>query len=192
TIELPVADLRVNAADERTLREALRTTLEHGKGVAHVIAPLDGLMEGKARAAVTVFSTRRACPSCGRSFPELDPRLFSYNSRHGWCPGCYGTGLKLDEVGWDEDRARNGTEDNVLDSWIEWLEVDEPCPQCEGKRLNPEALAVEWRGKSIADYAKMPVAQLRDMVSHVRLAGRELENARGLMDELPTRPGLPA
>jgi excinuclease ABC subunit A len=39
------------------------------------------------------FSTRRACPSCGRSFAEPDPRLFSYNSKHGWCaaataPGC--------------------------------------------------------------------------------------------------------
>ena len=33
----------------------------------------------------TVFSVKRACPSCGTSFPELDPRLFSYNSRHGWC-----------------------------------------------------------------------------------------------------------
>ena len=33
-----------------------------------------------------LFSIRRACPGCGRSFPELDPRLFSFNSRHGWCP----------------------------------------------------------------------------------------------------------
>ena len=43
-------------------------------------------------ASVRVFSTRRACPSCGRSFAELDPRLFSYNSKHGWCESCFGTG----------------------------------------------------------------------------------------------------
>jgi excinuclease ABC subunit A len=190
SIELPVADFRVSAADEKTLREALRTALEHGKGVAHVIAPLDGLMEGRARTAETVFSTRRACPSCGRSFPELDPRLFSYNSKHGWCPGCYGTGLKLDEVGWDDERARNGTEDNVLDSWIEWLEVDEACPQCDGKRLNPEALAVEWRGHSIADYGMLPVAKLRELVSAAKLQGRELEIARDLMAELASRLGF--
>ncbi|HWA12539.1 MAG TPA: excinuclease ABC subunit UvrA [Burkholderiales bacterium] len=190
SIELPVADLRVSAADEKTLREALHAALEHGKGVAHVIAPLDGLMEGRARPAETVFSTRRACPSCGRSFPELDPRLFSYNSKHGWCPGCYGTGLKLDEVGWDEERARNGTEDNVLDSWIEWLEVDEACPQCDGRRLNPEALAVEWRGQSIADYGMLPVAKLRDLVSAAKLQGRELEIARDLMAELGSRLGF--
>ena len=41
------------------------------------------------------FSIRRACPSCSRSFAELDPRLFSYNSRHGWCGSCFGTGEKL-------------------------------------------------------------------------------------------------
>ncbi|MFX8813093.1 hypothetical protein ABTM61_19395, partial [Acinetobacter baumannii] len=44
---------------------------------------------------VKVFSTERACPSCGTSYPELDPRLFSYNSKHGWCPDCVGTGLAL-------------------------------------------------------------------------------------------------
>jgi excinuclease ABC subunit A len=42
-----------------------------------------------------VFSTKRACPVCATSYPELDPRIFSYNSKHGWCPDCVGTGLKL-------------------------------------------------------------------------------------------------
>ena len=97
-----------------------------------------------------MFSTKRACRSCGRSFPELDPRLFSYNSKHGWCAACYGTGLQIDEVEWDDERARTGAEDNVLDSWIEWLELDEACPECEGKRLNPEALRCAGASKNIA------------------------------------------
>ena len=42
---------------------------------------------------VEVFSTRRACPVCSTSYAELDPRLFSYNSKHGWCPDCVGTGV---------------------------------------------------------------------------------------------------
>jgi excinuclease ABC subunit A len=189
TIELPVADFRVSAADEATLREALRRTLEHGKGVAHVLAPLDRLMQGAAPAP-TVFSTKRACPSCGRSFPELDPRLFSYNSKHGWCPGCYGTGLKLAEVGWDEERSRTGAEDHVLDSWIEWLEVDEPCPQCEGRRLNREALAVLWRERSIADYGLQPVAELARLFAALRLEGREQEIARDVVAELRSRLGF--
>jgi excinuclease ABC subunit A len=190
SIELPVADLRVTAADEKTLRDGLRLALEHGKGVAHVIAPLDGLMAGKGKVTETVFSTKRACPSCARSFPELDPRLFSYNSKHGWCAACYGTGLQIDEVGWDEERSRTGTEDNVLDSWIEWLQVDEPCPDCEGKRLNREALAVLWRGRSIADYGMLPVAQLGELVGALKLEGRELEIARDLLAELKSRMGF--
>jgi excinuclease ABC subunit A len=190
TIELPVADLRVSASDEKSLRDGLKLALEHGKGVAHVIAPLDGLMDGKGSITETVFSTKRACPSCARSFPELDPRLFSYNSKHGWCAACYGTGLKIDEVGWDEERSRTGTEDNVLDSWIDWLEVDEPCPECAGKRLNPEALAVSWRDRSIADYGMLPIAKLAALVSTLELEGRELEIARDLVAELKSRLGF--
>jgi excinuclease ABC subunit A len=189
-IELPVADLYVRAADEKTLREGLNLALDHGKGVVHVISPLDGLMKGKGSVTETVFSTKRACPSCARSFPELDPRLFSYNSKHGWCASCYGTGLQIDEVGWDEERSRTGTEDIVLVSWIEWLQVNEVCPACEGKRLNPEALAVSWRDRSIADYGMLPVARLAELVSTLKLEGRELEIARDLVAELKSRLGF--
>ncbi|MGS0758865.1 hypothetical protein ACVBEH_31400, partial [Roseateles sp. GG27B] len=76
--------------------------LELGKGVLHLLAPLDGLhsalAEGRSTVglgAVKVFSTKRACPTCGVSYAELDPRMFSYNSKHGWCTTCVGTGLAL-------------------------------------------------------------------------------------------------
>ena len=76
--------------------------LEAGKGVMHLLHPLDGLAAAMdagqstvGLGAVKVFSTKRACPVCGTSYPELDPRLFSYNSKHGWCTSCVGTGLKL-------------------------------------------------------------------------------------------------
>ena len=96
------------------------------------------LVQGAAPRVREACSRRkRACPSCGASFPELDPRLFSFNSKHGWCPACYGTGLKLAGIDWDDERAKTGTEDHVLDSWLEWLEVDETCPACAGRRLNP-------------------------------------------------------
>ncbi|TMH48792.1 MAG: excinuclease ABC subunit A, partial [Betaproteobacteria bacterium] len=103
TLELPVADLRIGADNEAEIRQSLARALEFGKGVVHVIAGLDRLAEAAANSRSarvemnlpqSVFSTKRACPSCGRSFAELDPRLFSFNSKHGWCPECYGTGLK--------------------------------------------------------------------------------------------------
>src|SRR5438093_780351 len=172
TIELPVLTLKMDAKAEPAMRNALRTALEMGKGVVHVL-----------EREVQVFSTKRACRSCGRSFPELDPRLFSYNSKHGWCASCYGTGLAINDVEWDDERAKTGAEDNVLDSWIEWLEIDETCPACEGRRLNREALAVLWRGKNIADYGREPVSRLQEFFAGIELAGREREIARDLVAE---------
>ena len=69
----------------------------------HLLAPLDdlhGALNGgkngtKHVGEIRVFSTKRACPVCGTSYPELDPRMFSYNSKHGWCNTCVGTGLTL-------------------------------------------------------------------------------------------------
>ncbi|MFY9317838.1 MAG: excinuclease ABC subunit UvrA [Burkholderiales bacterium] len=176
SIELPVAVLKVLPSNEMLLRRELSKALELGKGQIQVLAK-------KAQS----FSTKRACPSCGRGFAELDPRLFSYNSRHGWCPACVGTGLELKDVGWDTERSRTGTEDHVLDSWIEWLEVDQPCPECHGERLNPEALAVRWKGKSIADYGALPIETLSAAVSQMLLKGREAEIARDLVAELHSR-----
>ncbi|HUQ25968.1 MAG TPA: excinuclease ABC subunit A, partial [Burkholderiales bacterium] len=179
TIELPVATVAVNAKAEAELRKALAAALDIGKGVLHVL--------GKK---LDVFSTKRACRSCGRSFPELDPRLFSYNSKHGWCAACYGTGLRIDEVEWDDERSKTGTEDNVLDSWIEWLEIDEACLECEGRRLNREALAVSWRGKNIADYGHQPISHLEKLFGDIDLQGREKEIARDLVAELRSRLGF--
>ncbi|HYX66223.1 MAG TPA: excinuclease ABC subunit UvrA, partial [Burkholderiales bacterium] len=179
TIELPVASLSVTPKAEAELRKALSAALELGKGVVHVLAD-----------AIEVFSTKRACRSCGRSFAELDPRLFSYNSKHGWCAACYGTGLAIDEVQWDEERAKTGAEDNVLDSWIDWLEIEEACPECEGRRLNREALAVTWRGRSIADYGLQPISQLQQLFAQIDLRGREREIARDLVAELRARLGF--
>jgi excinuclease ABC subunit A len=192
TIELPVADLLVAADREQELREALARALEHGKGVVHVLDGLDRL-EAAARAAKAarvelalpqaIFSTKRACPSCSRSFPELDPRLFSFNSKHGWCPACYGTGLKL--AGFDEEQ----TGEEIW--WNEWWEDEtQACPACDGKRLNPIALNVRYRGRSIADLTAQPVAGVAKVFRELALDGREAEIARDIVAELSSRLGF--
>ncbi|HCN71617.1 MAG TPA: excinuclease ABC subunit A, partial [Pusillimonas sp.] len=93
TIELPVADLIVDPNEELALRQAIRQALEHGHGTLTVLAPLTQA-SGPIEARRTLdslghghpqhFSVKRACPCCGTSFPEPDPRMFSYNSKHGW------------------------------------------------------------------------------------------------------------
>jgi excinuclease ABC subunit A len=174
-IELPVGTLTVSPATERELREILDGALEHGQGVVHVHenAPLKG-------AAPAVFSTKRACPRCGTGFPELDPRLFSFNSRHGWCASCFGTGLALPEF----DAEQTGEE-------AQWREsrdgVPTPCPECAGERLNPVARNVLFRDRSIAALTDMPVAEFADTLHKLKLLGRELEIARDLFAELKAR-----
>ncbi len=194
TIELPVADLRVKPDNEAALRAGLAAALEYGKGVVHVLGGLDTLAEAMAkknprliRFSETVYSVKRACPCCNKSFPELDPRLFSYNSKHGWCPTCFGTGLSLEKVDWDEEREKTGTEEHVLDSWLNWLEVDEPCPDCHGKRLNPTALAVQYRKRSIAELAALPVVKLAKEFTDVSFSGREAAIARDIVAEIRSR-----
>ncbi|MEX0957674.1 MAG: excinuclease ABC subunit UvrA [Burkholderiales bacterium] len=182
SIELPVADLKVDPAGEKALRTALRQTLEYGKGVAQVIAPLDGLMQGGAMTQ-TAFSTKRACPSCGTSFAELDPRLFSFNSRHGWCGACYGTGVKLQ--GFDEEQSGEEI------WWNAWWEGEvEACDSCHGKRLNPTALAVRFRDQSISDLTQLPISALLQFFGRVLFEGREQEIARDLLAEIRSRLGF--
>jgi excinuclease ABC subunit A len=187
TIELPVADTHAVPGNEAALRAGLERALGFGKGVVHVLAPLEALeraMEKRDPALAvmteTVFSVKRACPSCGASFPELDPRLFSYNSRHGWCPACYGTGLSL--RGFDEQQ----TGEEIW--WNEWYEGEATaCGACAGRRLNPTALAVRFRDRSIADLSRLSVADIETFLSNLRLEGREMEIARDMVAELKSR-----
>ncbi len=106
SIELPVASVHGHAADdEATLRQHLAQALELGKGVVQVLhahrrrwpTAMGAGGDGAGMGSVQVFSTQRACPVCATSYAELDPRLFSYNSKHGWCPDCVGTGVQLNK-----------------------------------------------------------------------------------------------
>jgi excinuclease ABC subunit A len=187
TIELPVADVRAAPDNEERLREALNRALDYGKGVVQVLAPLEALERAMrkrdpalARMTETVFSVKRACPSCGTSFPELDPRLFSYNSRHGWCKSCYGTGLKL--AGFDHEQSGEEI------GWNDWYEGEPvPCEACSGNRLNPTALAVRFRDHSIADLSRLSVSATERFLGDLRLAGREAEIARDIVAEMKSR-----
>ena len=170
---------RLDRFKEHNIELPVRTVAEglaYGKGRILVI-------EGRARppgAPTTLYSTRRACPCCARSFPELDPRLFSYNSKHGWCPSCYGTGLQL--FGFTEEQ----TGEEI--GWNDWFAGQErACPACDGKRLRPEALAVRFQGRNIAEFAALTVTQAAALFGKMKLRGREAEIARDVVLELQTR-----
>ncbi|MGH8189196.1 MAG: excinuclease ABC subunit UvrA, partial [Steroidobacteraceae bacterium] len=169
TIELPIATLDVSARSERELRAALTSALDYGKGVAHIAAA----------SGVAIFSTRRACPSCARSFAELDPRLFSFNSKHGWCEECFGTGLQL--YGFDAEQSGEEA------WWSEAVAAAQVCSECEGQRLNEIARNVRFRKQSIGALTARSVSSMRKLMASLQLQGRELEIARDVMAEINSR-----
>ncbi|MGH8289981.1 MAG: excinuclease ABC subunit UvrA [Steroidobacteraceae bacterium] len=173
TIELPVAEIEVGAKTDTALHQALGRALDFGKGLVHVL--------GRNRDRPAVFSTKRACPSCGRSFAELDPRLFSYNSKHGWCESCAGTGLEMPAVEEEATAVMKAQEEGWDD------EATQICGSCGGRRLNPIALNVRFRGRSIAELAAHSVAQAAEFFRRLKLNPREQQIARDLLAEIRAR-----
>ena len=205
TLELPVADMVITPDNEAELRAALSKALEAGKGVMHLLHPLDGLaaaMESGqstvAIGALKVFSTKRACPTCGTSYPELDPRMFSYNSKHGWCSTCVGTGLALtreqrkayDDSKRDDDPKGREQSFPAEEAEVEGI-VDAPCPECQGTRLNPASRQVSFDGRAISEVAQLSVGQARNWVGGLTRAGhlsaRETGIGRDVISEIAGR-----
>ncbi|MEJ2688457.1 MAG: excinuclease ABC subunit UvrA [Deltaproteobacteria bacterium] len=179
-IELPLGRITGNPAREEELRSLLLEALSFGKGtVLAAVSPTRGKRGGSG--IEQLFSTARACPRCQKSFAEPDPRLFSFNSKHGWCPRCFGTGLEL--RGFDEQQSGEEI------WWNEWWEGEEtPCPECRGLRLRPEALAVRLPdGRSIADCTALSVAGAEKHFSRLTWQGRNAAIARDLTRELTAR-----
>ncbi len=148
-----------DAARER-LSEALELALKEADGLVK-IAHADGTTE--------TLSSRFICPDDGASFPEVEPRLFSFNSPYGACPACNGLGTKT-------------------------LFSDEPCPVCEGKRLRPEALRVylksekeEGLGKNIVDVASLSIADAKAFIDSLELSDMKLEIAFPILREIESR-----
>ncbi len=173
-IDLVIARPVVSGANRR-LTQLVEQALEFGNGTLLVAA---------LRRKDVIFSTRRACPKCSRSFEELDPRLFSFNSRHGWCPTCCGFGRMWEgpqRPDSDMDGEGRGAEAPPT------FENEEPCPTCNGARLNPVARAVRLRGNDIACLTAMPASEFHRYLDGFRLGGRVREIARDIIAEMRSR-----
>lgn len=157
---------------------------------------------------VSIHSTERACPNCGRSFEPLDPKNFSYNSPQGWCKGCRGFG---ELFYMPEDVDRGAREDAIAESWYEWQEGErELCPECHGARLNPVARAVRLdvlgqgarlfllpKKHKVGDrqdacptidtFSQMSVESAEDVFRKIKFKGREAEIARDILPEIRER-----
>ena len=186
TIELPVADLVVLPENEAQLRGALATALEHGKGVATVVSPLQALQQSIARGdwgpalAQRSFSTTRACPSCGRAFPS-------------WTRACFPTTAST--AGARPVSAPDSGSTASMPSRAAKKSGGTPgtrarpsaCDVCHGQRLNRTALAVKFRDRSIAELARQSVTDAGEFFRKLSLTGRDAEIARDVLAEIRSR-----
>lgn len=162
SVDLAIQTLIATPENESLLRRALSRAFLYGKGLVSVRwgRYADGGIE-ESCAGTRHLTTKRMCPDCLIEIPEPDPRLFSYNSPIGWCPTCAGTG------------QFNGHE--------------EPCPTCQGLRLNKTALSFVFRGHNIGQICSMSVDDCLTSFSRMRLAGREKAIGQGAVQEVLTR-----
>jgi excinuclease ABC subunit A len=166
------------ASDEKGSRERLSEAVERSLDEA------EGLVRLIIGEEETLMSARFACPDDGFSFPEIEPRLFSFNSPYGACQSCNGLGTKH-------------------------FFSDEDCEVCHGARLREEALHVtigdrnaakEKRhskkgepapvypsGKSIVDITNMSIEQADAFFRELDLSEKEREIAKVVLREIESR-----
>jgi excinuclease ABC subunit A len=173
-----------SATDRRRLIDA---ALALGRGTLYVL---------DARGRETVYSTQLFCPGTGRSFDELEPRLFSFNSPHGWCPACQGFGTLLQVRTEGETEAEREIEIERAREWVEDETTLPVCPECQGYRLNPLARAVrlplgrgaqEHGGFTIGEIGALSIVEAGRFFRTVKPKGREARIARDILPEIVQR-----
>ena len=91
TIDLVVDRLVINADIRERLADSVESALRESRGLLLVSRELH-----TSPSTDVMYSEHHACPDCGISFPEIEPRMFSFNSPYGACPTCDGLGTKLE------------------------------------------------------------------------------------------------
>jgi excinuclease ABC subunit A len=169
--EIFVSEFKSNKKNaEERLSESLERALHETNGLVKIENP-----DGSDR----LISIKFMCPYDGFSFPEIEPRLFSFNSPYGACPGCNGLGSK-------------------------YFYGDEPCDVCQGGRLRPEALNVfvghakrtlpagsskveAGEGNNIVEAADLSIASALDFFEKLKLSKKEEEISHVVIKEITNR-----
>ncbi len=167
TIEIIVDRLVMKAGDAlmRRLADSVETSLKLAGGLVGVLSE-----DGKT----LLFSEKLACIRCGVSYPEITPRIFSFNSPHGACPACDGIGYAV-TPGCPEQED------------FTQLEV---CDVCHGARLRPESLSVKIAKQSIAEVTRQSVRAAADFFGTLEFTEREMVIAHRILKEIRERLGF--
>lgn len=153
SILVDTINMKESGAEER-LSDAIERALDES----------DGLLSLRVNSGNQEFllSAKWSCPKDGFSFPEIEPRLFSFNSPYGACPDCNGLGTK-------------------------YLFGDEACEGCKGARLRPEALKVLVGGKNIVELTTMSIKDCDEFFRKLKLTVREKSISKVVTKEIESR-----
>ncbi|HXW03152.1 MAG TPA: excinuclease ABC subunit UvrA, partial [Nitrosarchaeum sp.] len=264
-IEIIVDRITAEKSEKSRLFEAIQTALKAAKGSVMISSENEN----------KIFSQNNACPFCGVTIGELEPRTFSFNSPFGMCKTCNGLGIKMEfdpdlvipdktksildgaivpwsgrfssfrrqalrsvgkkfgfdlmtplneikpkhmkiilygteelidfkyrskagDSSWQYTDAFEGVIENLQrvfmetdsESKREWLKQfmrDTPCNVCNGRKLKPEALAVQINGKGIMDVCDLSIDQCYDFFSNLKLSDTEQYIARDVLKEIKER-----
>lgn len=169
-ISVVVDAITVTQDETQRLQEAIEKAFALNGGLCSVID--DNNKE-------QMFSSHRICVACVRSFPEIEPRFFSFNSPLGACVNCHGLGFTY-EIG--NEHAADGEGPSY---YLRMNDGERPCDYCQGKRLKDEPLAVTIAGKNIHDFCSMPIDALKKFCSELAVFDKEqVEIARPLLREI--------
>ncbi len=175
TIEALVGEIE-NAKDALNI---IKRALDYGKGTARAV---------DAKKGSHILSSEMNCPSCERAFEPLDPRLFSFNSPHGWCTHCRGFGevwtdytSKEFETVIEAELAEEKAHENLED------EEARPCPICQGSRLNEVARNVFLQGETITSVAHSAAEDSLKLIDKFKFKGTEKEIATDILSEIGQR-----
>jgi len=264
-IEIVVDRITVSRAEKSRLFEAIQNAIKASKGEVMIASEKES----------KIFSQNNACPHCGVTIGELEPRNFSFNSPFGSCKACNGLGVKmefdpdlvipdktkslldgaivpwsgrassfrrqelravgkkfgfnlmtpinklkpeqLDAILYGTDKKINyqyqskttdsyweytdsfegvlenlhrifmETESEAKREWLKQFMLDTPCKECHGKKLKPEALAVQISGKGIMDVCDLSIDDCYEFFQNLKLTETETYIARDVLKEIKER-----
>ncbi len=131
-------------------------------GLANALHTVTVLPEHIHKHAEFLMSSKFACPKDGYSYPEIEPRLFSFNSPYGACTECNGLGTRH-------------------------FFGEEPCPKCKGARLREEALHVLIQGKNIVELTALSISSAEEFFMNIELNATEKNISKVIIKEIENR-----
>ena len=159
-IDVLVDEFYVSEFKEKDKKQSTKERLS--EAIEKAIDESHGLLKIETNGEDKMMSVKFMCPYDGYSYPEIEPRLFSFNSPYGACPECKGLGTKH--------------------FWTE-----EPCDICNGARLREEARHVLLGGKNIVDLTALTIFDAKSFFDNLKLTELEKEISNIVVKEIDDR-----